>query len=321
MAEGEYRRLAPACGVFGCGGAVMAKALCTKHYFQVKTDGQAGPREQRCAQCATMFLSERKRMYCTSRCSWTAADRRAGKRPLAEYRATIDTTSHYFKCEWCGKDARRNMSGTNRARGSRNRWCSRVCLKAQTVARRADAALAAAAERQRRDAFKGLMRVLRAVGRFRAKQELEAPRPACSLGCAVCGKRFGFVIEKWSRVPEFCSVVCSRRTPAAKRAKAIARKAGKLKRRGAVAERFDPMAVFERDGWRCQICGVSTPKSRRGTCHANAPELDHVVPISRGGQHTRANTQCACRACNGAKGAGKPVGQIGLFSAVASAPL
>jgi 5-methylcytosine-specific restriction endonuclease McrA len=45
-------------------------------------------------------------------------------------------------------------------------------------------------------------------------------------------------------------------------------------------------AVFARDGWRCQYCG------------ANAENLDHVVPRSRGGQHTWENVVAACRRCN-----------------------
>jgi 5-methylcytosine-specific restriction endonuclease McrA len=82
----------------------------------------------------------------------------------------------------------------------------------------------------------------------------------------------------------------------------------------AVGEKFDPLAIFERDGWRCQICGVSTPLSRRGTRHANAPELDHVVPLSRGGAHTVANVQCACRECNRRKSGYRAIGQVGLFT-------
>lgn len=44
--------------------------------------------------------------------------------------------------------------------------------------------------------------------------------------------------------------------------------------------------VFARDGSRCQYCG------------APAENLDHVVPRSRGGQHTWENVVAACRRCN-----------------------
>ena len=48
-------------------------------------------------------------------------------------------------------------------------------------------------------------------------------------------------------------------------------------------------AVFARDDWRCQYCGVA------------AENLDHVVPKSRGGTHTWDNVVAACRRCNSRK--------------------
>jgi hypothetical protein len=98
-----------------------------------------------------------------------------------------------------------------------------------------------------------------------------------------------------------------------KRADKAARRASE---KLAVVELFDPIEILERDGWRCQICGKSTPKKLRGTYRHNAPELDHIVALANGGKHSRANTQCACRACNGAKGAGPARGQISLFSGI-----
>lgn len=65
----------------------------------------------------------------------------------------------------------------------------------------------------------------------------------------------------------------------------------------------NPYAVFTRDGWQCKSCSKPTPRSQRGTFDHDAPELDHIVPISKGGPHTYANTQCLCRACNQSKGA------------------
>ncbi len=49
-------------------------------------------------------------------------------------------------------------------------------------------------------------------------------------------------------------------------------------------------AVFARDLHRCQYCGSS------------AENLDHVLPRSRGGDHTWENVVAACRACNTRKG-------------------
>ena len=83
--------------------------------------------------------------------------------------------------------------------------------------------------------------------------------------------------------------------------KATHRALRKAKERAARVESVDPFKVFARDGWRCKICGVATPRERRGTYEPDAPELDHVVPLAKGGEHSYANTQCACRQCNGMK--------------------
>lgn len=77
-------------------------------------------------------------------------------------------------------------------------------------------------------------------------------------------------------------------------------------------EHIDPMVVLDRDRWTCQLCGVKTPKKLRGTKEKRAPEVDHIVPIARGGQHNYRNVQCACRQCNKSKLA-KVLGQLRLF--------
>lgn len=59
--------------------------------------------------------------------------------------------------------------------------------------------------------------------------------------------------------------------------------------------------VFERDGWRCYLCGRSTPEHLLKTSRGDGPTLDHVIPLSRGGTHDMANLRCCCRACNAGK--------------------
>ena len=48
-------------------------------------------------------------------------------------------------------------------------------------------------------------------------------------------------------------------------------------------------AVFARDGFVCQYCGSA------------AENVDHVMPKSRGGQHSWDNVVAACRRCNSRK--------------------
>lgn len=115
--------------------------------------------------------------------------------------------------------------------------------------------------------------------------------------CSACGGTF--VAGYGDKRRSFCSADCAAR---------VNRRIAKARRRvriGVQRERFDPLEIFDRDGWRCRHCHRETPKRMRGTNAQNAPELDHIVPLSKGGSHTRGNTQLLCRECNGHKGAGQ----------------
>lgn len=78
-------------------------------------------------------------------------------------------------------------------------------------------------------------------------------------------------------------------------------KAHKQRRRarklGVEVERFHPMAVYLRDRWVCGICRTRVDPTLRYPDRWS-PSLDHVIPLSRGGGHTRANTQLAHLKCN-----------------------
>jgi len=110
------------------------------------------------------------------------------------------------------------------------------------------------------------------------------------------------------RDDEHCSLFCSKR-----HCSRAARKKRKWVERAASVEAVNPFKVFERDGWRCQCCRMSTPRERRGTYHPRAPELDHIVPLSKGGEHSYRNTQLLCRACNAKKSDRDEGQQMRLF--------
>lgn len=78
------------------------------------------------------------------------------------------------------------------------------------------------------------------------------------------------------------------------RASDLVRRARKA---GVDAESFDSLEVYERDGWTCGICDVEIDPQLKHPDPMSV-SLDHVIPLSLGGPHTRANTRPAHLQCN-----------------------
>lgn len=67
-------------------------------------------------------------------------------------------------------------------------------------------------------------------------------------------------------------------------------------------DHIDPVALFDRDGWVCHLCNEHIDPHRRCP-DPLAATVDHVLPLSLGGQHTWENTATAHAICNFQKGA------------------
>jgi len=254
-----------------------------------------------CAQCGAEFTG-RKRKYCGARCRSTAGNRRQGLRPWAEYVAAVKVTR---TCPECKQEFTPTRHDTHN-KGPQV-YCSVECRYAES--RRASAA---------RQELGQEIAVLRSwgMGHGRGVQSTKYQRwgARARSPCCDCGRPVGVArtrIRPAQRCDE-CASVEKRRL----KKHVPTRRAYKSRRRalerGLNAERFDPFEVFERDGWRCHLCRCKTPQRLRGSMDDRAPELDHIVPLAAGGEHSRRNTACACRKCNQTKGA-EPRGQLRLI--------
>lgn len=67
--------------------------------------------------------------------------------------------------------------------------------------------------------------------------------------------------------------------------------------REAFVEDFTREEIYERDGWICGICEEPIDQSLSYPDPMSA-SLDHVMPLARGGEHSRANAQAAHLRCN-----------------------
>jgi 5-methylcytosine-specific restriction endonuclease McrA len=74
---------------------------------------------------------------------------------------------------------------------------------------------------------------------------------------------------------------------------------------GVQYEPISKVLVFQRDSYRCGICGEQTDHTVDFP-DPLAPTLDHVVPMSKGGPHLYSNVQCAHFECNKRKADSSP---------------
>jgi 5-methylcytosine-specific restriction endonuclease McrA len=74
----------------------------------------------------------------------------------------------------------------------------------------------------------------------------------------------------------------------------------KARKAGAMVEDFTRKEILDRDGWKCHICSTDIDPQLPYP-HPLSASLDHVVPLIRGGAHSRANVAAAHFTCNSSK--------------------
>lgn len=122
----------------------------------------------------------------------------------------------------------------------------------------------------------------RAMARSRAQYE----RDSGEVECDTCGVKFW--AERRSNRRRFCSRRC-------------ARDHHNHLRRAVFVEPVPLGYLLERDRGTCQLCGGRVSTGKRWPDPAS-PSIDHIVPVSLGGVHEKANTQLAHLGCNMSKG-------------------
>jgi 5-methylcytosine-specific restriction endonuclease McrA len=273
-----------------------------------KTYVPLGEREFVCAQCKTPFTASHKRKYCTSSCSrrvktlkrnpnavdrsnpkdWTCVCKGCGVSYKNKRRRTNGEGSHYCSQE-CAWDNQRSIQYSPVHTG----YC--IGCGKPFVSRR---------KRQycNDDACKKARDCARAINSAKSKYVERFNK------CKYCGKEFASIYGSKRKL--LCSADCAKKH--SNKTKARGSNAQRAKQYGVDRGYFNEMRIFVRDRWTCQLCKRKTPKKLRGTYDSLAPELDHIVPLSKGGAHRQENLQCACRECN-LKKSDKAMGQLWLL--------
>lgn len=154
--------------------------------------------------------------------------------------------------------------------------------------------------RQYRQSTPELAERRREMDRLRSRENY-SPRPKVIGECVECGSLF-----EGRRGRKYCSAGCSNR--AFGRARVADGRAADLnaerraREAGVKVSRGRRIAVLERDGWVCQLCGEPTDRTVKYP-HPDFPVIDHIVPLALGGAHEMSNWQTAHNRCNAKKGA------------------
>ncbi len=131
-------------------------------------------------------------------------------------------------------------------------------------------------------------------------------REAVKVVCKECGKVFSHA-DRMSN--SYCSVKCSKKhNNRIKSRQRDARKRGNGK-----SESIDLIKLYKRDKGYCYLCNglcdLEDYEYRENTFIAgnDYPSIDHVIPLSIGGEDTWENVKLAHRSCNSRKGARKAI--------------
>lgn len=108
--------------------------------------------------------------------------------------------------------------------------------------------------------------------------EVPTAWPWYQLECRACGESFGSALALAAYCPDKC----------------------RLRLRTDWITKAARVALYERDGWMCHICG--DPVNRDAMVpELDAPTLDHVVARAVGGDHSPGNLKTAHFYCNSVK--------------------
>ena len=232
-----------------------------------------------CAACPSPVTGRPDKRYCSTQCRARAnrADRHAAT--LREGARLAETR---VPCPVCGEDfapaVKRSTGGY-----AKRKFCSPRCRIVENGRRNYSSAVGK--QRRERNAAEGITAAYsaRARARLRVLEEIE---------CWACSTPF-------ERTKGTTRILCGDpRCQSAYDLDRCHRRNAMI--RDATVEAVSRIKVFDRDGWVCGICETPVDPEAPPRSPGSA-SLDHIVPLSRGGEHSMRNVQCAHLRCNQSK--------------------
>ena len=193
-----------------------------------------------------------------------------------------------FTCQACGTDFSRP-----KMRGTRPKWCPDCRDNAHRVdwSRSCEACGKRGIRRDGKYCSQECQPLRRNIAARRlatAARGRAATTPWYVGPCAECGHHVVFGGRATTR---FCSDLCANR---------IKKRRRRARKRSARHEPYGSYDIFDRDGWRCQLC-MKRVRRDVGHLHDLAPCVDHITPLGADGPDAPDNVQTAHRICNSRK--------------------
>ena len=131
------------------------------------------------------------------------------------------------------------------------------------------------------------------------------PKPCKGCGCTMTRYSYGqlFCSKCWATCRD-CGAGGATRGRC-KACKSLVRSTSGRRRRAVRAlrtsEPYTSAQVYARDKGRCGLCGKPVRKTSKRRGDPNGPSIDHILPLSKGGNDVLANVQLAHLGCNAKK--------------------
>lgn len=283
------------------------------------------PCARQCQKCGVAFASRYERQFCSESCRWptfvlscvscggefSSSHARTKCCSRACARNARGKQPKTYACLRCGNPFRRKrFPGGSTSCGKK--YCSRDCAFA---ARREKLPCAARPTEQAAKCRRELERWRRERERLIAEEadRWMPNRPPPGRLCPDCESSWIYP-QRGRR----CCAECSKHKRKAARRRnrrRIRRLHGgdnhrkRCRRYGAPYTPIKNQAIYDRDGWACQLCGVELLRKYLRTSAGidpRSPTLDHIIPLCLGPDspgHVESNVQAACWDCNTRRGA------------------
>jgi 5-methylcytosine-specific restriction endonuclease McrA len=242
-----------------------------------------------CKHCGNEYqkMKANQIKYCSLECRLAANKPKPGYTKLPAFDIKCKPDSKY--CKAC--DKQKPLSEfrlRKKPNGMRSYGRCKQCEHHYDYLRRRNKGIPIRMQKEKKALIKSSAHDIKAVNRMKAHIRHRESCPIVTHACKECNVIFEGTMKR-----RFCTQLCSdgyhRR---------IRKKKERARMRILKVDNVDPIKVFEKHNWHCAKCGIYTPRHLKGKQKDNSPELDHIIPLSRNGEHSYVNVQLLCRQCN-----------------------